>query len=242
MNELQWRLLCTAIHYGTQRSQPVTEKDTVQKYVRILRPEPPVSGFCHLLPLLLSDSPGSKKLGIRNWTQTLTDVSVAREPQACSLINGEKLLLQDSTLKYQCVVFFSCSSAFLTKNIILCQVHLRHLPFPNFCIVQEFWTSSKFLRFPTQIQRTSRKANDVLSFCIRTHYCVVYHTVVLIKNGCKQTLTKRPEVSRKMNECSDQTLNDTSELIRFLWAYRVALITDSAQEKRAPVPLCKIKL
>lgn len=80
-------------------------------------PEPPVSGFCHLLPLLLSDSLGSKKLGSRNWTQTLTDVSVAREPQACSLINGEKLLLQDNTFKYQCVVFFSCSSTFLTKKI-----------------------------------------------------------------------------------------------------------------------------
>lgn len=65
---------------------------------------------------LRSDSTRSKKLESRNWTQTLTDVSVAREPQACSLINGEKLLLQDSTLKYQCVVFFSCSSTFLTKK------------------------------------------------------------------------------------------------------------------------------
>lgn len=48
--------------------------------------------------------------------------------------------------------------------------------------------------------------------------------MVLIKNGCKQTSTERPfYVSRKMNECSDQTLNDTSELICFLWAYGVAL-------------------
>lgn len=155
----KWDAMETTMHcyplWHTEK--PVTEKDTVQKYVWILRPEPPVSGFYCLLPLLLSDSPRSKKLGSRNCTQTLTDVSVAREPQACSLINDEKLLLQDSTLKYQCVVIFSCSSTFLTKKQkILCEVHLKHVLFPDFCIVQECWTSSKYLRFPTQTQRISR--------------------------------------------------------------------------------------
>lgn len=79
--------------------------------------------------------------------------------QGTTSINGENLLLQDSTLKYQCAVFLSCSSTFRTKKqnkIILCEVHLKHVLVNDFCIVQECWMSSKFLRFPTQTQRTSR--------------------------------------------------------------------------------------
>lgn len=176
MNEIQWRLLCTTIQYGTQRIELVTEKDTIQKYARIWRPEPPVSGLCHLLPLLLSDSPGSKKLGSRNWTQTLTDVSVAREPQACSLINDEKLLLQDSTLKYQSVVFFSFSSTFLTKKIyIYCHMMWSTL---QACAISQFLCSAGMLDI-IQILKISHSNSAYFPLWLTTfcHFVFVFATV-----------------------------------------------------------------
>lgn len=67
----------------------------------------------------------------------MTDVPAAREPQACSLINGEKLLLEDGYLKYHCVVFFNCSWSFLMKGKknLRCEVDLTDvLCFAEFCM------------------------------------------------------------------------------------------------------------
>lgn len=59
-----------------------------------------------------------------------------------------------------CVVFFSCSSTFLTKEkkkAAWCISRNRDAPsIPDFCVA-ESWTLPKFLWFPTQTHSTSQR-------------------------------------------------------------------------------------